>query len=84
MLDYAALAQHPQFIANGYVQEIDHANLGKMRVPGPPVHMSKTPPRIQGGGPQLGQNTEEILLEAGYTWAELEAFNREGVTDIEE
>lgn len=84
VLDYAALAQHPQFIANGYVQEIDHANLGKMRVPGPPVHMSKTPPRIQGGGPQLGQNTEEILLEAGYTWAELEAFNREGVTDIEE
>jgi crotonobetainyl-CoA:carnitine CoA-transferase CaiB-like acyl-CoA transferase len=45
--------------------------------------MSKTPPRIQGGGPPLGQHTEEVLLEAGYTWEELEAFNRAGVTALE-
>jgi crotonobetainyl-CoA:carnitine CoA-transferase CaiB-like acyl-CoA transferase len=47
------------------------------------VHMSKTPPRIQGGGPPLGQHTEEILLEAGYTWEELERFNRDDVTALE-
>ena len=70
-------------MANGYIEEIEHSNLGTMRVPGPPVHMSKTPPKIQGGGPQLGQHTEEILLEAGYTWEELEAFNRAGVTALE-
>jgi crotonobetainyl-CoA:carnitine CoA-transferase CaiB-like acyl-CoA transferase len=72
VLDYAGVAQHPQFTANGYVQEIETPNLGRMRVPGPPVTMSETPPRIQGGGPELGQHTEEILLEIGYSWPEIE------------
>jgi CoA:oxalate CoA-transferase len=76
VLDYAGVAEHAQFWANGYLQEIEHQNLGKMRVPGSPVRMSKTPPRIQGGGSQLGQHTEEVLLEAGYAWEEIEAFHR--------
>jgi crotonobetainyl-CoA:carnitine CoA-transferase CaiB-like acyl-CoA transferase len=76
VLDYAGVAEHPQFWANGYLQEIEHQNLGKMRVPGSPVRMSKTPPRIQGGGSQLGQHTEEVLLQAGYTWDEIEALHR--------
>jgi crotonobetainyl-CoA:carnitine CoA-transferase CaiB-like acyl-CoA transferase len=76
VLDYAGVAEHPQFWANSYLQEIEHQNLGKMRVPGSPVRMSKTPPRIQGGGSQLGQHTEEVLLQAGYTWEEIEAFHR--------
>jgi crotonobetainyl-CoA:carnitine CoA-transferase CaiB-like acyl-CoA transferase len=42
--------------------------------------MSKTPPEIQGGGPQLSQHTEEVLLELGYSWDEIEALNRKGVT----
>jgi crotonobetainyl-CoA:carnitine CoA-transferase CaiB-like acyl-CoA transferase len=79
VLDYAGVAEHPQFWANGYIQEIEHQNLGKMRVPGSPVRMSKTPPRIQGGGSQLGQHTEEVLLEAGYTWDEIEALHRSEV-----
>ena len=68
VLDYAGVVEHPQFWANGYFQEIEHAQLGPMRVPGPPVQMSATPPRIRGGGPELGMHTEELLLEAGYDW----------------
>jgi crotonobetainyl-CoA:carnitine CoA-transferase CaiB-like acyl-CoA transferase len=80
VLVYAEVAEHLQFAANGYIQEIEHQNLGRMHVPGPPVGMSLTPPRIQGGGSELGQHTEEILLEAGYSWSEIEEFNRNGVT----
>jgi crotonobetainyl-CoA:carnitine CoA-transferase CaiB-like acyl-CoA transferase len=40
--------------------------------------MSATPPRIRGGGPELGMHTEEILLEAGYTWPEIEALREAG------
>ncbi len=54
VLDYAGLATHEQFWANGYLREVDHDVLGKMRVHGPPVRMSKTPPEIQGGGPAAG------------------------------
>ena len=78
VLDYAGVAEHPQFAANGYVQEIETPNLGRMRVPGPPVTMSATPPRIQGGGPELGQHTEEILLEIGYSWREIEELRNCG------
>jgi crotonobetainyl-CoA:carnitine CoA-transferase CaiB-like acyl-CoA transferase len=55
-----------------------------MRVHGPPVHMSATPPHIQGGGPQLAQHNEEVLLELGYTWEQIEALNRAGVTAMVE
>ena len=49
-----------------------------MRVPGPAVQMSETAPRIQGGGPELGQHTEELLLEVGYSWPEIEALRDAG------
>ena len=78
VLDYAGVAEHPQFLANGYIQEIEHHNLGRMRVPGPPVQMSATPPRIQGGGPELGQHTEQILLSLGYDWPQIEALREQG------
>ncbi|MFQ5381160.1 MAG: CaiB/BaiF CoA transferase family protein [Dehalococcoidia bacterium] len=78
VLEYAAVAEHPQYAANGYFVDIDHPNLGRMRVPGPAIHMSETPPSVQGGGPELGQHTEEILLEAGLTWDEIEALKDAG------
>ena len=78
VLDYEGVVAHEQFWANGYFQEIEHAQLGAMRVPGPPVQMSATPPRIRGGGPELGMHTEEVLLEAGYDWPEIEALRDAG------
>jgi crotonobetainyl-CoA:carnitine CoA-transferase CaiB-like acyl-CoA transferase len=78
VLDYAGMAEHPQYWANDYLIEIDTPHLGHMRVPGPPIHMSATPPRVQGAGPILGLHTEEILLAAGYTWTDIERFKESG------
>jgi CoA:oxalate CoA-transferase len=78
VLDYAGMAEHPQYWANGYLQDLDSEHLGPMKVPGPPIHMSATPPRIQGAGPILGFHTEEVLLEAGYTWPEIEVLKESG------
>lgn len=80
VLDYAGMSEHPQYWANGYLQEIDSPHLGHMRVPGVPIHMSATPPRIQGSGPPLGMHTEEVLLTAGFTWDELAALHDSGAT----
>jgi crotonobetainyl-CoA:carnitine CoA-transferase CaiB-like acyl-CoA transferase len=80
VLDYKGMSEHPQYWANGYLQNIETEHLGPMRVPGPPLQMSKTPPRIQGPGPILGINTEEILLDVGYTWEEIDAFKASGAT----
>jgi CoA:oxalate CoA-transferase len=80
VLDYAGMSEHPQYWANDYLLEIDTPHLGRMRVPGPPIHMSETPPRVQGAGPILGMHTEEILLDAGYNWDEIAALKECGAT----
>jgi CoA:oxalate CoA-transferase len=72
--DYAAVAEDAQVLANGYIDEIDHPVLGKLRVPGVPIHMSGTPPRRPGPAPELGQHTEEVLLDRGYSWDQIEAL----------
>ena len=76
------MSEHPQYWANGYLQEIDTPHLGHMRVPGLPIHMSATPPRIQGAGPILAADSEDILLEAGYTWEEIEKLKTDGATRV--
>ena len=45
---------------------------------GSPVHLSKTPARIDRMAPELGQHLEEVLLETGYEWEEIEALRVEG------
>jgi len=75
VLDYEGVAAHPQFWENGYLQKMLHPQFGEMTVVGPPVQMSETPPAIQGPPPEMGQHTEEILLEIGYTWPEITALH---------
>ena len=71
VMSYEDLALPAQRWDNGYLQEIISDTLGEMRVPGPPVRMSETPPKIQGGGPRLGFDTETILLQLGYDWDQI-------------
>lgn len=80
VLDYAGMAEHPQYWANQYLVEIDTPHLGHMRVPGAPIHMSATPPRVERAGPILGADTEDILLSVGYTWDEIATFKERGAT----
>jgi crotonobetainyl-CoA:carnitine CoA-transferase CaiB-like acyl-CoA transferase len=35
------------------------------------MQFSETPAEITSVAPQLGANTEEVLIEAGYSWEEL-------------
>jgi len=80
VLDYAGMAAHPQYRANDYLVELETDHFGSMRVPGAPIHMSVTPPRVDSIGPQLGAHTEEILLAAGYTWDEVAQLRECGAT----
>jgi len=64
----------PQIRARGMVVELDHPALGRVRVPGPPVKMSETPPAVTRPAPLLGQHTREVLREAGYSDEEISRF----------
>ncbi|MBK7127413.1 MAG: CoA transferase [Dehalococcoidia bacterium] len=80
VLDYAGMSEHPQYWANEYLVEIETPHLGRLRVPGAPIRMSATPPRVDSAGPILGADTEDILLAAGYDWDEIAAFKECGAT----
>ena len=70
--DYAAMAEEPQVLANKYVTTMDHPNFGEIRVVGSPIRMTKTEVGPRTPAPQLGEHTESILLDSGYTWEDIE------------
>jgi crotonobetainyl-CoA:carnitine CoA-transferase CaiB-like acyl-CoA transferase len=65
--DLAAVAADPQAWANGYFAPDES---GQPMV-GSPLRFSETPTRLGGPAPELGQHTEEVLLELGYTWDDI-------------
>ena len=77
--DYPSVEREPQFWENGYLTKINHPHFGEHSVPGIPVEFSETPVKIRGLGPELGQHTEEILGELGYSGADIERLHDSGV-----
>ncbi len=78
--DYAEVAKDPQNLENGYIQEVPVGEgLGSVQMVGPPVNFSKTPAYIRHLAPQFGQHTEEVLLDAGFTWDDISELSEAGV-----
>ena len=76
---YEDVVNDPQAIDNGYIIEIDLPGRGPTKMAGVPAMLSETPAKAQGPHPQLGQHTEEVLLELGYTWDDIAEFREQGV-----
>jgi crotonobetainyl-CoA:carnitine CoA-transferase CaiB-like acyl-CoA transferase len=71
---YDQVVNDPQAFANGYVVNIDHPDRGPIRTYGCPIKFGGTPVEVDLTCPELGQHTEEILLEFGFTWDEIGAL----------
>ena len=80
--DYAQVAEDEHFWLNGYLQEAPHQNFEEHQVVGIPVSFSETGTRVQSAAPELGQNTEEVLLGLGYDWGDIERLHDAGVTAV--
>ena len=57
----------PQAQALGMVWELENRDLGKYKASGHPIRFSETPARPRSGSPALGEHTERVLHEFGYT-----------------
>ena len=75
----AEALSHPQTLARGMVVELDHPQAGPTRAIGCPIHFSETPTQIKRPAPLLGQHTRELLVESGYSVAEIDSLFAQGV-----
>lgn len=76
--DYEELSRDPQVQANSYIVDVSRPDGPPVGMVSTPVVFSKTPTHIRGLAPELGQHTEEVLLEAAYTWEEIDALRADG------
>lgn len=68
-----------QMLANGYIQELDHPEFGPTKMVGVPWTFSETPGSVRMPAPQLGQHTEEILMDVlGYDWDRISKLREDG------
>jgi crotonobetainyl-CoA:carnitine CoA-transferase CaiB-like acyl-CoA transferase len=69
------LPEDPQVEANDYIVEIDHPQHGPTRMVGVPVGLSETPGSVREVAPELGQHTEEVLVDMlGWDWDRISAL----------
>ena len=73
----AEVGHDRQAVANGYVREVVANDGSSFSLVAAPVQFDETPPEIT-SAPELGQHTEEVLLELGLTWDEIVAHKERG------
>ena len=67
MRHYRELAADPQAVANGFVKEHIYENGHSFMIAMLPVHMRNMDETGTGRGPQMGEHTDEILKQYGYS-----------------
>ena len=78
VLSIGEMLRHPQVRARDMVVEVEHSRIGPVETLGSPVKFSRTPTSIRRGPPALGEHTREVLVEFGYSDAEIDALAAAG------
>jgi len=80
MRDHAEVAADPGVAANGYIERVQDpgASGAGNHVVRAPVRFSESEPHAQTRVPELGQHTEEVLLEIGYSWDDIADLSAAG------
>ncbi len=74
------LLENEQLAASGFWREFEHPTEGTLRMTDPPIRFSKTPSEIRRLPPLLGEQSAEILAEAGYSDADIAALFKKKVS----
>jgi len=80
--NFKQVFEHPQIVARGVVQEVEHPRLGKMQVTRNPILMDHDGPDLARPSPMLGEHSEEILRDLGYAADAIQKLVASGVTKL--
>jgi formyl-CoA transferase len=69
----------PQSQARKPFAELDHPTQGPIRLVDTPAKFSRSRVGVRGPAPELGQNTEEVLLGAGFDWEQIAQLRSDGI-----
>jgi crotonobetainyl-CoA:carnitine CoA-transferase CaiB-like acyl-CoA transferase len=73
------LLSDPQVLENEYIVDYDHPVYGPIKTVGFPWSFGATPASLRLPAPELGQHTEEVLLELGYSWDDISNLREQEV-----
>jgi crotonobetainyl-CoA:carnitine CoA-transferase CaiB-like acyl-CoA transferase len=69
----------PQVSARRMIEAVEHAVLGSMKVLGTPIKLSDTTAAIRTAPPALGQHTNAVLSELGYSGGDIARLKDQAV-----
>ena len=70
----------PHMIARGIVRDVEHPRLGSMRAVRNPILFDHDSPSVDRHAPMLGEHSEEVLSELGYSVGKINELFAAGVT----
>jgi len=69
----------PQVHAREMVAQVEHATIGPLRLLGVPVKLSSTPGAVRTPPPRLGEHTDAVMHELGYSAGTIADLRRQKV-----
>ena len=71
--------EDPQALENGYITGFDHPSLGKVKIPGYPIHFGACRAGTRAASPARDEHTDQVLGMLGYTAQEIETLRENTV-----
>lgn len=71
--------EYPHLLENRMLTDVQHPTVGRVRMFAPPIRVGDEEAVVRRPSPLLGQHTDEVLAELGYSAAEVQELRAEKV-----